>query len=98
MGEAKAPRSTNRREYGHGALAEKSLRPVMPADADFPFTVRVVSETVESNGSSSMAAVCGGCLSLMDAGIPISAPVAGVAMGRTLTFAMKSIKQMAGLE
>ena len=68
------------REIGHGALAEKSLRPVMPADADFPFTVRVVSETVESNGSSSMAAVCGGCLSLMDAGIPISAPVAGVAM------------------
>ena len=80
VGEVK-PVRVSRREIGHGALAEKSLRPVMPADADFPFTVRVVSETVESNGSSSMAAVCGGCLSLMDAGIPISAPVAGVAMG-----------------
>ncbi|MBQ9452606.1 MAG: polyribonucleotide nucleotidyltransferase [Desulfovibrio sp.] len=80
VGEVK-PVRISRREIGHGALAEKSLRPVLPSEEDFPFTVRVVSETVESNGSSSMAAVCGGSLSLMDAGVPISAPVAGVAMG-----------------
>ncbi len=80
VGEVK-PVRISRREIGHGALAEKSLRPVLPNEEDFPFTVRVVSETVESNGSSSMAAVCGGSLSLMDAGVPISAPVAGVAMG-----------------
>lgn len=80
VGEVK-PVRLSRREIGHGALAEKSLRPVLPSVEDFPFTIRVVSETVESNGSSSMAAVCGGCLSLMDAGVPISAPVAGVAMG-----------------
>ncbi|MBQ7739395.1 MAG: polyribonucleotide nucleotidyltransferase [Desulfovibrionaceae bacterium] len=80
VGEVKAVR-VSRREIGHGALAEKSLRPTLPGIEDFPFTVRVVSETMESNGSSSMAAVCGGCLALMDAGVPISAPVAGVAMG-----------------
>ena len=70
-----------RREVGHGALAERALLPVIPSEDEFPYSIRVVSETVESNGSSSMAAVCGGCLSLMDAGVPISAPVAGVAMG-----------------
>lgn len=80
VGEVK-PVRLSRREIGHGALAEKSLRPVLPTPDAFPFTIRVVSETVESNGSSSMAAVCGGCLSLMDAGVPITAPVAGVAMG-----------------
>ena len=80
VGEVK-PVRVSRREIGHGALAEKSLRPILPADADFPFTLRVVAETMESNGSSSMAAVCGGSLSLMDAGVPVSAPVAGVAMG-----------------
>jgi polyribonucleotide nucleotidyltransferase len=80
VGEVK-PVRISRREIGHGALAEKALRPILPAEKDFPFTLRVVSETMESNGSSSMAAVCGGCLSLMDAGIKISAPVAGVAMG-----------------
>nr|MCR5562991.1 polyribonucleotide nucleotidyltransferase [Desulfovibrio sp.] len=80
VGEVK-PVRVSRREIGHGALAEKSLRPTLPTEEDFPFTVRVVSETVESNGSSSMAAVCGGSLALMDAGIPVSAPVAGVAMG-----------------
>ena len=80
VGEVK-PVRVSRREIGHGALAEKSLRPILPADEDFPFTLRVVAETVESNGSSSMAAVCGGSLSLMDAGVPVSAPVAGVAMG-----------------
>ena len=80
VGEVK-PVRVSRREIGHGALAEKALRPVLPADNSFPFTLRVVAETMESNGSSSMAAVCGGCLSLMDAGVPISAPVAGIAMG-----------------
>lgn len=80
VGEVKALR-ISRREIGHGALAEKALRPVLPPMEEFPFTIRVVAETLESNGSSSMAAVCGGCLSLMDAGVPISAPVAGVAMG-----------------
>ncbi|XP_051772009.1 polyribonucleotide nucleotidyltransferase 1, mitochondrial [Ctenopharyngodon idella] len=69
----------NRRELGHGALAEKALRPVIPAD--FPFTIRVTSEVLESNGSSSMASVCGGSLALMDAGVPISSAVAGVAIG-----------------
>ena len=70
-----------RREIGHGMLAERALFAVLPKHDDFPYTIRVVSETLESNGSSSMAAVCGGCLSLMDAGVPISAPVAGIAMG-----------------
>ena len=80
VGEVK-PVRVSRREIGHGALAEKALKPILPQNGDFPFTVRVVAETMESNGSSSMAAVCGGCLSLMDAGIPVSAPVAGIAMG-----------------
>ncbi|MDR3074258.1 MAG: polyribonucleotide nucleotidyltransferase [Deltaproteobacteria bacterium] len=80
VGEVK-PVRVSRREIGHGALAEKALRPIIPQNGDFPFTVRVVAETMESNGSSSMAAVCGGCLSLMDAGVPVSAPVAGIAMG-----------------
>lgn len=80
VGEVK-PMRVSRREIGHGALAEKSLRPVLPDDTDFPFTLRVVAETMESNGSSSMAAVCGGSLALMDAGVPVSSAVAGVAMG-----------------
>ena len=80
VGEVK-PVRVSRREIGHGALAEKALRPILPQNASFPFTVRVVAETMESNGSSSMAAVCGGCLSMMDAGIPVRAPVAGIAMG-----------------
>jgi polyribonucleotide nucleotidyltransferase len=80
VGEVK-PVRVSRREIGHGALAEKALRPVLPVGDSFPFTLRVVAETMESNGSSSMAAVCGGCLALMDAGVPVAAPVAGVAMG-----------------
>lgn len=80
VGEVK-PMRVSRREIGHGALAEKSLRPILPPEDVFPFTVRVVAETMESNGSSSMAAVCGGSLSLMDAGVPVSEAVAGVAMG-----------------
>ncbi|MCA9653624.1 MAG: polyribonucleotide nucleotidyltransferase [Myxococcales bacterium] len=80
-GEARPIRGTSRREIGHGALAERALAAVMPSVEDFPYTVRVVSDITESNGSSSMASVCGGCLALMDAGVPIKAPVAGVAMG-----------------
>ena len=72
---------TGRREVGHGALAARALMPVLPTQEDFPYTIRVVSDIVSSNGSTSMASVCGGTLSLMDAGVPISAPVAGIAMG-----------------
>ena len=81
VGEVKPLRGAGRREIGHGILAERALRSVLPADDKFPYTIRVVSDILESNGSSSMATVCGGCLSLMDAGVPISAPVAGIAMG-----------------
>ncbi len=70
-----------RREIGHGALAERALRAVIPQKADFPYTIRVVSEVLESNGSSSMATICGGSLALLDAGVPMSSPVAGIAMG-----------------
>jgi polyribonucleotide nucleotidyltransferase len=81
VGEVKFLRGPGRREIGHGALAERSLLPMMPAEENFPYTVRVVSEILESNGSSSMASVCGGSLAMMDAGVPLKAPVAGVAMG-----------------
>jgi len=81
VGETKPMRGPGRREIGHGALAERSILPVMPTNEEFPYTVRVVSDIMESNGSSSMATVCGGILALMDAGVPIKAPVAGVAMG-----------------
>ncbi len=80
-GEVKFLRGPSRREIGHGALAERALLPVLPAEEDFPYTVRVVSEVLESNGSSSMATVCGGSLALMDAGVPVRAAVAGIAMG-----------------
>jgi polyribonucleotide nucleotidyltransferase len=70
-----------RREVGHGALAERSLVPVLPPEDAFPYSIRVVSEIMASNGSTSMASVCGGCLSLMDAGVPIIAPVAGISCG-----------------
>ncbi len=81
VGEAKRMGSPGRREIGHGVLAERALRQVLPAEDKFPYTVRIVSDITESNGSSSMASVCGGCLSLLDAGVPIKAPVAGIAMG-----------------
>ena len=81
VGEARQLRAPGRREIGHGALAERAIRAVMPEDEEFPYTVRVVSEVLESNGSSSMATVCSGTLALMDAGVPIKNPVAGVAMG-----------------
>jgi len=80
-GETKMIRGTNRREVGHGALAERALRPILPSEGDFPYTVRIVSDVMESNGSSSMASVCGGSLSMMDAGVPIKTAVAGIAMG-----------------
>jgi polyribonucleotide nucleotidyltransferase len=80
-GEVKMMRGTSRREIGHGALAERALQPLLPHYEDFPYTMRVVSEILESNGSSSMATVCGGSLALMDAGVPMKAPCAGVAMG-----------------
>jgi polyribonucleotide nucleotidyltransferase len=80
-GEVKMIRGTSRREIGHGALAERALQPLLPHYEDFPYTLRVVSEVLESNGSSSMATVCGGSLALMDAGVPMKAACAGVAMG-----------------
>lgn len=81
VGEVRPLRSPGRREIGHGALAERALKPVIPEKEVFPYTIRVVSDILESNGSSSMATVCGATLALMDAGVPIKAPVAGIAMG-----------------
>jgi polyribonucleotide nucleotidyltransferase len=81
VGEVRPVRGPGRREVGHGALARRALAAVLPAEEAFPYTLRVLSEISESNGSSSMATVCGGCLALMDGGVPIAAPVAGIAMG-----------------
>ena len=83
-GEVSPLRSPSRREIGHGALAERAILPVLPSSETFPYTIRIVSEVLESNGSSSMATVCGSSLSLMDAGVPVKAPVAGIAMGLIL--------------
>ena len=80
-GEARAARSTNRREKGHGALAERALEPVIPSVEDFPYAIRVVSEVLSSNGSTSQGSICGSTLALMDAGVPIKAPVAGISCG-----------------
>lgn len=81
VGEARPSRGPGRREIGHGALAERALEPVIPSEKEFPYTIRLVSEVMSSNGSTSQASVCGSTLALMDAGVPIKAPVAGVAMG-----------------
>jgi polyribonucleotide nucleotidyltransferase len=81
VGEVSFLRGPGRREVGHGALAERALAPMVPAEEKFPYTIRVVSDILESNGSSSMASVCGGSLAMMDAGVPLRAPVAGIAMG-----------------
>lgn len=81
VGETRPPRSPGRREIGHGNLAERALLPVLPTEEDFPYYIRVVNEILESNGSSSQASICGSTLALMDAGVPIQAPVAGIAMG-----------------
>lgn len=81
VGEVGFFRGPGRREIGHGVLAERSIQPVIPSEEDFPYTIRIVSDIMESNGSSSMATVCGGTLALMDAGVPIDKPLAGIAMG-----------------
>jgi len=81
VGEIRPVRGPGRREIGHGALAERALKSVLPANEEFPYTIRIVSDILESNGSSSMATVCGGSLALMDAGVPVKAPMAGIAMG-----------------
>lgn len=81
VGEVRMMRGAGRREIGHGRLAERALEPVLPSEADFPYMIRSVSEVTTCNGSSSMASVCGSTMSLMNAGVPISAPVSGVAMG-----------------
>jgi polyribonucleotide nucleotidyltransferase len=84
VGEVGFMRGAGRREIGHGALAERAVSRALPSEKDFPYTIRIVSDILESNGSSSMASVCGGTLSLMDAGVPIGSPVAGIAMGLVL--------------
>jgi polyribonucleotide nucleotidyltransferase len=81
VGEARFMRGPGRREIGHGALAERALEPVIPSESDFPYTIRLVSEVLSSNGSTSQASVCGSTLALLDAGVPIKSPVAGIAMG-----------------
>lgn len=81
VGEARAARGPGRREIGHGALGEKALDPIIPSEEEFPYTIRIVSEVLESNGSSSQASICGSTLALMQAGVPIKAPIAGIAMG-----------------
>jgi polyribonucleotide nucleotidyltransferase len=99
VGEAKPNRGPGRREIGHGALAERALIAVMPSGEDFPYTVRLVSDILESNGSSSMATVCGGTLALMDAGVPIKSPVAGIALGLvTCHDQWKVLTDIAGIE
>lgn len=98
-GEVRPMRSVSRREIGHGALAERALAPVIPSREDFPYTVRVVSEVLASNGSSSMAATCGSTLALMDAGVPIAAPVAGIAIGlMSLDGKYKILTDIQGIE
>src|SRR5690606_22740482 len=81
VGEARPLRPPGRREIGHGALGERALSKVIPSEADFPYTIRLVSEVLESNGSTSQASICASTLAMMDAGVPIKAPVAGIAMG-----------------
>ena len=81
VGEARFMRGPGRREIGHGYLAERALKPMLPAEEEFPYTIRLISDILESNGSSSMASVCGGALALMDAGVPLKKPVSGIAMG-----------------
>src|SRR6202043_1249609 len=89
VGEVKFLRGPGRREIGHGALAERALLSLLPPEADFPYAMRLVSDILESNGSSSIATVCGGSLALMDAGVPLKAPCAGIAMGLVVGEDMK---------
>lgn len=97
-GEVKPLRGPGRREIGHGALAEKALVPVIPTKEEFPYTIRVVSEVLASNGSSSQASICGSTLSLMDAGVPIKAPVAGIAMGLITDLKTKKYKILTDIQ
>ncbi len=97
VGETGRTGSPGRREIGHGALAERSLAPVIPSVEDFPYAIRVSSEIMESNGSSSMASVCGGCLALMDAGVPIKTPVAGISVGLVTEFDGETLRRHAML-
>ncbi len=85
--------SSSRREIGHGALARRALEPALPDDTVFPYTIRIVSDITESNGSSSMASVCGGTMSMMDAGVPLKAPVGGVAMGQIMAEALEQARK-----
>ncbi|MEX1254004.1 MAG: polyribonucleotide nucleotidyltransferase [Dehalococcoidia bacterium] len=100
VGEARPMRGPSRRDIGHGALAERAMEPVLPTEEEFPYTLRLVSEVLSSNGSTSMASVCGSTLSLMDAGVPIKAPVAGIAMGLVMGEGGKYavLTDIAGLE
>lgn len=98
VGEVKPMRSPTRREIGHGALAEKALSPVIPSKEEFPYTIRVVSETLSSNGSSSMGATCAACLALMDAGVPIKKPVGGIAMGLISDNNMREWKMLTDMQ
>ncbi len=99
VGEVGMFRGPGRREIGHGALAERAIKPLIPKDSDFPYTIRLVSDILESNGSSSMATVCAGSLALMDAGVPIMSPVAGIAMGLVMENGKVSIlSDILGLE
>ncbi len=93
VGETGRTGSPGRREIGHGALAERSLEPVIPSEQDFPYAIRISSEIMESNGSTSMASVCGGCLALMDAGVPIKRPVAGISVGLVTEFEGEALKR-----
>ena len=85
--------STSRREIGHGALAERSIEPVIPPESEFPYAIRISSEVMESNGSTSMASVCAGVLALMDAGVPIRKPVAGISVGLVTEYEVNELKR-----
>jgi len=93
VGETGRVGGLNRREIGHGALAERSVRPVLPDEADFPYAIRVSSEVMESNGSTSMASICGGVLALLDAGVPLTSPVAGISVGLVTEYEGKEMKR-----
>jgi polyribonucleotide nucleotidyltransferase len=93
VGETGRTGSPGRREIGHGALAERSIEPVIPSEQDFPYAIRISSEIMESNGSTSMASVCGGCLALMDAGVPIKTPVSGISVGLVTEYEGESLKR-----
>ena len=98
VGEVGRYGSPGRREIGHGALCERALFQVIPSEEEFPYTIRVVSEILESNGSSSQASICAGTLALMAAGVPIEAPVAGIAMGLSLMAGVPILTDIQGLE